>query len=242
MTTPYTLILEQRAASAVEFGRMLRRYRERNGWTQYTAKSWAQEAEFALVGHSGVSELENGLVKSPGIKVFLHLAEVNARVAAKDFSGVRTRKIRDELEGSIPILDEQGRPWGPAQFWECHAGLRAIPEWLQAGPGENRPAITDAGAAELSAQWAAEARDAIRAAGMRSSELTSAGQAAPQSKRARWTDVVMGFEPYSAAELLELWDPQAAAWAPTGWLQRWIGAISPAPSGGGVIEIATQSR
>ena len=233
MATPYALIIEQRAQSAGEFGKMIRRWRERNGWTQYTAKSWAQEAGFALIGHSGVSELENGITKAPGIKVFLHLAEVNERVAARNYVGIRSRKLRDEIEGSMAIVDEQGQPWGPAMFWECFTGLRAIPEWLQADPGENRPVITDAGAAELSAQWAAAARDAIRAAGMRSSELTSAGQAAPVSRRPRWTDVVMGFEPYTAAELAELWDAQAATWLPATWLQRWIDAISPAPSGGG---------
>ena len=95
---------------------MLRRWREKNGWTQYTATNWAKESGPPLIKLSGLSELEQGKTLHPRTKTFFCLAQLNNRVAAKDFAGVRSRALLDQLKDSKPITCEDGRPWGPVEF------------------------------------------------------------------------------------------------------------------------------
>jgi hypothetical protein len=109
-----------------------------------TAAEWAKEAgDFESPPHSGLSELENGQVKSPRPGTFIRLGEINFRTHACDFHGVTSRKIRNELQGSQAICGEDGEPWGPAQFWECHAGLRSVPEALAPALTIPAPTLTD---------------------------------------------------------------------------------------------------
>ena len=57
-------IREQQLQAAVEFGKMLRRWRVLNGWTQYTAGEFANSAEPPMdaPSHSGASEIENAKI------------------------------------------------------------------------------------------------------------------------------------------------------------------------------------
>ena len=122
MPSFYSRLLDNQKAHSTAFGQMLRRWRAANGWTQYTAESWAAEAGFLTHGHGSMSEMENGKLKAPGLKAFCFLHEVNRRVAAEDWSGVTSRKLKDTLVGSRPILDAQGQPWTIPQWWAAHKG------------------------------------------------------------------------------------------------------------------------
>lgn len=235
-------IREHQADAAKAFGAMLRRWREANGWTQYTAARWADESGHQGISHSGLSELENGLTRHPRLAVFLALAEQNARIAAADFSGVRTRALRDQLQDSRPITHPDGTPWGPAEFWECHAGLRDVPEWLAPAPANPAPLLSADQAAELCGSWGDRARALVRAAGGTAADLIRAGQAAPSRHRQQWGMVVIGLATYSPEELRELWDPDASEWQPSQWLETWGQSLAePGPDARGG-EVGTLSR
>ena len=232
MATTYSLIRAQQAQAGIEFGKMLRRWRVANGWTQYTARRWADEAGHPSISHSGISELEQGKTKAPRAAVFLSLAELNERVANADFAGVRSRDLLDQLKGSIPIAHEDGRPWGPADFFECHTGLRAAPAYLAAPATHPCPELTDDQAAELCASWAAQARQLVATRGGKPADLMRVGQAAPARFRDSWSSVALGLSTWEPQELEAVWDSQANEWRPAAWLAKWAESL-PAPSGGG---------
>jgi len=231
----YSLIKSAQDAAASEFGRMIRRWRAHNGWTQYTAKRWAEEADLeTVIRHSGLSELERGITKSPRNVVFLSLANVNALIHAQQFTGVRSRDLLDQLKGSRAICDEQGNPWGPAQFWSCHAGLLASPDWLLPPPAHPMPDLDDDQAAKLCASWVDQARESVRVSGAGSGRLMAVGGFAPSKLRQQWQDVILGVEVFTVDELAPLWDPDSGAWAPEQWLATWRQTLEPPARGGGV--------
>jgi transcriptional regulator with XRE-family HTH domain len=236
MTTTYSLIKAAQDESATEFGRMIRRWRKANGWTQYTAKRWANEAGLGdVIRHSGLSELERGITKSPRSVVFLSLANLNALVRQGEYKGVRSRDLLDQLKGSQAICDEAGDPWGPEAFWACHAGLLAPPAWLAAPAASPAPVLTADQAAELCTSWADQAREAAKAADTGPAGLIAAGGFAPPRLRQRWSGVLLGIDSFSPQELAEQWDAEASEWKPAQWLTAWKESLIPAEPGGGGV-------
>jgi len=211
---------------------MLVKWRKMNGWTQYTAKRWADEAGHSSGSHSGLSELERGLTRHPRSAVFLSLAEMNQRIAAADFAGVRTRDLLDQLKGSRAITSDGAPPWGPAEFWSCHAGLLNPPGWLAPPIPNPAPVLNDEQAADLCAAWATQARELVLLSGGGRAELMRASSSAPAKLREKWGDVLVGLDAYSPEELFEVWDAVASEWAPAQWLNAWAATLPPA--GGGV--------
>ena len=55
MSSEYRYIEARQLEAGQEFGRMLRRWRELNNWTQYTAYKWAKEAGFEVMAPSTLS-------------------------------------------------------------------------------------------------------------------------------------------------------------------------------------------
>jgi len=45
----YTELLAQQVSSRLAFGRMLLNWRRRNGWSQFSAFSWAEAAGFVTI-------------------------------------------------------------------------------------------------------------------------------------------------------------------------------------------------
>ena len=60
MAITYAQLLERQEANRTGFGRMLLNWRRRNGWTQYTACSWADEAGFDTISYGNLSVIEQG--------------------------------------------------------------------------------------------------------------------------------------------------------------------------------------
>ena len=233
MSTTYSLIKAEQDAAAILFGRMIRRWRKANGWTQYTAKRWADEAGLdSVIRHSGLSELERAITRSPRNLVFLSLANLNRLVHEERFEGVRSRDLLDQLKGSQAICDEAGDPWGPEAFWACHAGLLEPPAWLATPAHNPAPQLTSAQASDLCTDWADQAREAARAAGAGPAQLMAAGGFALPRMRQQWQAVVLGLATLSPQELAELWDPAASEWRPAQWLASWSESLR-APAGGG---------
>ena len=234
MPSTYSLVRERQEEAALEFGAMLRRWRESNGWTQYTAKKWAQEAGHVSSSHSGLSELERGLTLHPRAQTFLSLAEMNQRIAEEDFKGVHTRELLDQLKGSQPIIGDDGTLWGPAEFWSCHAGLINPPAWLAPPALNSAPLLTPEQAADLCAAWARQARELVLLSGGASTDLVRASGDAPAEQREKWSSVLLGLGSYSPQELQEVWDEAASEWAPAHWLTTWAATLPPVGGGGQV--------
>ena len=235
-TTTYSLYKEAQDQAAFAFGRMLKRWRTANGWTQYTAKRWAQEAGLGeLIRHSGLSELERGITRSPRNIVFLSLANMNRLVHDQQFKGVHSRDLLHQLKGSKAICDEAGEPWRPEDFWACHAGLLQPPAWLAAPVVSPAPLLSAGQAQGLCADWSDQAREAARAVGAGPAQLMAAGSFAAPKLRQRWQGVVLGLDAFSPEDLAELWDPEASEWRPAQWLAAWRESLTSAASGGGGV-------
>jgi len=220
MPTEYRYVEAKQLEAGQQFGRMLRRWRERNNWTQYTAYKWAKEAGFEVMAPSTLSVFENGKAPKPRPESFFALAEVNRRLAAKDFSGVRTRPLKDLISQAEPLVDDEGRVWGPADFWSCHLGLLPVPVAYQAPALPAQPAVDGAEAARLSEQWRSELVQTAKEHGIGVMEaLSSAAKAAPSKQRQAFQAVLAGFETYRPDQLEGLWDGEA--WLPQRWLQEW---------------------
>jgi transcriptional regulator with XRE-family HTH domain len=234
-STTYSLIKDAQNQAAVSFGKMLRRWRAVNGWTQYTAKRWAEEAGLSeLIRHSGLSELERGITRSPRNIVFLSLANFNRLIHEQQFKGVRSRDLLDQLKGSKAICDEAGEPWKPEAFWACHAGILEPPPWLAAPVVSPAPQLSAGQAQGLCADWSNQAKEAARAAGAGPAQLMAAGGFAAPKLRQRWQGVILGLDAFSPEDLAELWDPEASEWRPAQWLAAWQESLTSAASGGGV--------
>ncbi len=233
MASQYRLVDEAQAEASRAFGRMLRRWRELNGWTQYTPEKWAFESGFIVLRHSNLSQLENGKGQ-PRFKTFLCLAELNRRLALQDMAGVRSRDLKDQLQDAEPLIDDEGLLWGPAQFWECHHGLRAVPAKYQVNVVA-LPEINATDAVIMSKQWRVRVLDSAKAAGLKPIEMLSqAAKIPPTAQRDHFQSVLTGMVDYTPEELNHLWDAKAATWLPELWVQRWAAAVMPpAVAGGG---------
>lgn len=228
MASQYRWAKELEVDAARAFGRMLRRWREINGWTQYTAERWAEESGFILLRHSNLSGLENGK-NQPRFRTFLCLAEINRRLAAQDFSGVRSRELKDLLVQAQPLTDDSGLVWGPAQFWECHHGLRAVPSKYQVVTVP-APVLSVEQAKELSNDWRTRVLKAALQADMKAIEMLSqVSKLPPASERDRFQAVVGGMIDYTAEDLATLWDGSAQEWLPEVWVRKWRDTLNPAP-------------
>ena len=217
----YSLTKEQQDAAADEFGAMLRRWRLINGWTQYTAANWAKEAGLSAICHSGLSELERGLTKNPRVGLFLSLASLNALIHAQDWSGVHSRKLLDQLKTAKAITDDDGKPWGPEQFWSCRAGLLAPPDWLATPAHHPAPELSAEQAEQLCISWATAARRIARQTGAGRRGLDLLRQMAPAADRREWADVLDEQLIWLPEDLAQRWDPGASEWKPALWLQAW---------------------
>ena len=115
----------------VRFGRTLTAWANRNNWIHSTLQDWGHEAGFPAVRDSTFNKLQNGKTEQPSPLTFIQLELANDRVARGDYSGVVDRRLKDRLDGSEPIRDEQGRPWRAAEFFAHFVGQLDAPAWAE---------------------------------------------------------------------------------------------------------------
>jgi transcriptional regulator with XRE-family HTH domain len=190
-------------ACALQFGRDLRRWRRRCGWAQDTSMVWGKAAQIPHVFSSTWSQLERGLMSTPGPKVFLSLADQNRRIAAGDFAGVTDRNLMNRLRGAMPVAHEDGEPWDAADYYACYIGLLAWPH-----PAVEPPTITP----DDASRWSHELRALFRSTAdeLKLSPVEATVQVlerGPEDRQEReqLQRVLLGFDDFSAAELLDLW-------------------------------------
>ena len=223
------------------FGRMLRRWREQNGWSQYTGEAWAKAADFSPISHGGLSPLENGLTKTPQFATFAHFAEMNRRLRAQDFTGVKDQNLLSLLTEARPMLDDDGELLEEERLYGMHVGTRKIPAAFWVPPQDGAPNLTDADAAELCETWRQLLRDEATRRGHRLPRcLAELDELVPPQHSEHLQDVLIGTGDYTAAELLQLWNGNELL--PQTWLEIWVAGpkgLAPAPARGGGLASLT---
>jgi transcriptional regulator with XRE-family HTH domain len=219
MASMYQAYKDSQAEAREDFGRMLRLWRERNGWTQYTAERWSREAGFRTVSSGNISMMEQGKAGDLRAQAHFQLADVNRRLAEKDWGAVSSREIRQALEQATPIRGDDGQLWGPAEFWSCYVGLLPVPEAYRRAEVAPMPEVNAEKAAELSARWRQQFTQQASSRGLDPIEtLQAVARQAPAAQRKALRAVLASFRDYGAEELAQLWEGE---WLPERWLRSW---------------------
>ncbi len=210
------MLPQQQEESRGIFGRMLLNWRRRNGWTQYTACSWAEAiGEPSLViSYGNLSVIEQGKARELWQRAFWQLKELNRRISAGDWGRIGGAELRRKLEGASPIGDEAAPVWGPLEFWTCYCGLRPVPPAFASTPapllGSRQPAL-------LSSRWRRQLQALIE-----EHQLDAAAELGDYA-------VLTGFRSYTPAELSMLW-VEKDRYRPELWLEPWKRSLPPAVS------------
>ncbi|MFN9870344.1 MAG: XRE family transcriptional regulator [Cyanobacteriota bacterium] len=232
----FQIYKQTHAAAREAFGRMLRLWRERNGWTQYTVERWGREAGFATVSSGNVSMVEQGKAGDLRAQAYFQLADVNRRLADRDWGPLHSPELRQALDVAEPIRGDDGALWGPSEFWCCYVGLLPVPEAFRQAPPAPAPSLDVSQAAELSALWRQQvSTEASRRSLDPIETLQGAARQAPAAERKTLRAVLAGFRDYRPEELAPLWQQ---GWLPEKWIEAWRtslpelaeeAAVSPGP-------------
>jgi hypothetical protein len=223
---------EGQIRARVAFGRLLRLWRERNGWTQYTVERWGKEAGFATISSGNVSMVEQGKAGDLRAQAHFQLADVNRRLADQHWGPLRSPDLQALLSQAVPITGDDGAPWGPVEFWSCYVGLLPVPSAYQSAPAAPAPILTAMEAAELSADWRQQVSSEAAGRGLDPIDtLQGMARQAPAAQRKTLRAVLAGFRDYRPDELLALWD---GGWLPQRWIQAWKNGLPPLEQRGAV--------
>ncbi|MFM7648021.1 MAG: XRE family transcriptional regulator [Cyanobium sp.] len=227
MADTYQAYKNNHSTARAAFGRMLRLWRERNGWTQYTVERWGREAGFATVSSGNVSMVEQGKAGDLRAQAHFQLADVNRRLAERDWGELHSPELRQALDGAASIRGDDGELWGPTEFWCCYVGLLPVPEAFRQSEPEPAPALDEAKAAELSALWRQQvSREASRRGLDPIETLQGAARQAPAAERKSLRAVLAGFRDYRPEELTPLWQQ---GWLPQKWIEAWRASLPELP-------------
>jgi transcriptional regulator with XRE-family HTH domain len=225
MASMFQAYVDSQAAAREDFGRMLRLWRERNGWTQYTAERWSREAGFRTVSSGNISMVEQGKAGDLRAQAHFQLADVNRRIAEKNWGPVKSPEIRQALAEATAIRGDDGQLWGPSEFWSCYVGLLPVPQAYQRPDSEPMPKVSAEQAAELSAQLRQQfTQESSRRALDPIESLQGVARQAPAAQRKTLRAVLASFRDYEAGDLAELWEGE---WLPERWIRLWSDGLEP---------------
>jgi hypothetical protein len=216
----YEELLARQEASRLAFGRMLLNWRRRNGWTQYTACTWAKAIgePSMVISYGNLSVIEQGKAGELRQKSFWQLGELNRRIDAREWGRFGDAALRAKLEAAIPLGDEGSPVWGPLEFWACYCGVRPVPPAFSAPPA---PVISERQAVMLSGRWRQQLRTHIETHDLDpATALNELMARAVEEHRRGFYAVLTGFRFYSPAELGALWLEGDRYW-PELWLEQW---------------------
>ena len=216
----YEELLARQEASRLAFGRMLLNWRRRNGWTQYTACTWAKAIgePSMVISYGNLSVIEQGKAGELRQKSFWQLGELNRRIDAREWGRFGDAALRAKLEEAIPLGDEGCPVWGPLEFWACYCGVRPVPPAFSAAPA---PVISERQAVMLSGRWRKQVRTHIETHDLDpATALNELMARAGEEHRRGFYAVLTGFRSYSPAELGALW-LEGDRYRPELWLEQW---------------------
>tara|TARA_A200000159_G_scaffold68719_1_gene63633 strand:- start:1410 stop:2111 length:702 start_codon:yes stop_codon:yes gene_type:complete len=109
---------------ALTFAVTLKRWFASNGWPQKITDDWAQDVGNATgPWASQVCNAFKAAGYNPKAEFFLALGTFNQAVASQELLAIKDTKLKDRLTGALPLLLENGQPYGGAEFWSLYAGL-----------------------------------------------------------------------------------------------------------------------
>jgi transcriptional regulator with XRE-family HTH domain len=226
MAESFAQIEARQAEARLAFGRMLRLWRERNGWTQYTVADWGKEAGFPAISYGNLSAIEQGKAGELRRPAFFQLAEVNRRIADQGWGRVKSQALKDKLKGATAIVDDDGTLWGPIELWSCYVGLRPVPTAFQPKPRPEAPPVALQEARALSQTWRELVSSAVDERDLDAFEaVQEIARQAPLPLRKQLRTVLTSFGDYEPEQLKELWDGE---WLPERWIQTWLETLPPA--------------
>ena len=214
----YQAVLDWQQESRRAFGKMLLNWRRRNGWTQYTACEWGAEAKFEVISYGNLSVIEQGKAGELRQKAFFQLEELNRRLLGdRRLDGVKSQRIREQLEYAEPLRGNDGKPWDAVDFWSCYIGYLPVPDAYQAVLS---PTFSTKEAEELCQKWRRHVRRVIK---KREADVTDALEglvgSVPEMYRKRFREV-LALDDYSSSELTQLW-LQDEQFLPDEWIRAW---------------------
>jgi transcriptional regulator with XRE-family HTH domain len=213
----YAELLERQEANRTGFGRMLLNWRRRNGWTQYTACSWADEAGFETISYGNLSVIEQGKAGELRQKAFFQLEELNRRLEEKDWGPVKSQRLKDQLKNAEPLHGDDGKLWDAVDFWSCYIGYVPVPSTYQTAPA---PTLTAKRAEELCQKWRQYVRRVIKERGFDVTEALELLEASVPSEHQKRFREVLAVDDYSPAELSQLW-LEGEFFMPEDWIVLW---------------------
>lgn len=210
----------QRDEALRRFGRMLRCWRMRNGWTQYVVAKWAEEAGFHGIAAGNLSNIEHGKAGSLRPSTVFVLSEVNRRLAEGDWGPVKRHDLKDQLKAAQPLVGDDGEVWGPTDFWACSVGLKPVPEEYRQEQDPSPP-VSERDAKRLSEEWRKRVHELVLAQDLDPAEaLQQISGHAPVQYRKRLRQVLgMPGLSFTPEELVEGWENQ---WLPQKAIQLWV--------------------
>jgi len=180
--------------------------------------------------------VEQGKAGDLRAQAHFQLAEVNRRLAERDWGTLHSPELRQALEHATPIRGEDGELWGPAEFWSCYVGLLPVPEAYRQVEPEPAPVLNERGAAELSAQWRQQVSSEASRRGLDPIEtLQGAARQAPAAQRKSLRAVLAGFRDYRPEELTPLWQQ---GWLPERWIEAWRASLPELAELSELVELA----
>ena len=215
----YQAYKDSQAEAREDFGRMLRLWRERNGWTQYTACEWGAEAEFEVISYGNLSVIEQGKAGELRQKAFFQLEEINRRLddAAGKLAGVKSQRLKEQLRDAEPLRGDDGKLWDAVDFWSCYIGYVPVPRAFQAAPA---PTLTPKRAEEICQKWRQHVRRVIKDGGLDVTQaLEQLVKGAPKEHQKRFSEV-LAIDDYSSVELAQLW-VDGEDFLPEQWIGAW---------------------
>jgi len=214
----YQAVLDWQDESRRAFGKMLLNWRRRNGWTQYTACEWGAEANFEVISYGNLSVIEQGKAGELRQKAFFQLEELNRRIDSNErLKGVKSQRIRDQLENVEPLCGDDGKRWDAVDFWSCYIGYQPVPRAYQTAPA---PTLTAKRAEEFCQKWRQHVRRVVKERGADVTDaLEQLAGTVPQQHRKRFREV-LALDDYSSSELAQLWI-EGEEFLPDGWIQAW---------------------
>jgi hypothetical protein len=213
-----TIIHAERHRKA--FGLMLKNWRLRCGWTQYTYCDWAVATghSHSAISYGNLSVIEQGTAGELRHKPFWQLWEMNRRIAHHDWgdlSGIEDELLLQRLNQAFALGDDDTPLWGPTTFWACYNGLHPVPQCLLTPPA---PVLNAKNAKALSSELRKQFQERVKRIGRDPLwALGALSESVLQGNRQKFIAVLMGMDDYDSHELQSLWDPERKCYRPQQW-------------------------
>lgn len=132
-------------------GRLLLKFRKRNGWAGQTAEDWAKTCPDlwpVRIANSVWTNLETGKAKIPSLSTFEALGIMNELLDGHDRGHIPQLILRSRVYDAEPIRGDDGKVWSRHDFFDLYINKLQIPAAYDSPPVSKD--MTQADAADAS--------------------------------------------------------------------------------------------